>query len=193
VRGGPRIPAEPFVAWCEQRLRVLAKDGAIGILPSDARQRTMIARGARTVLAYRLGIEDRTLWRYLNGWDSVARPTRTLPRHPVEDMLHRAGEDFYAVYPQYAHERDIELEPDVWCAMCKQVTTPLDGVCLWCDRRVANADGIGLDVQPAPLPDGVLAWQDAEVAWQEAPAPGSAAQLGDGDRDEAWSRDDLAA
>ena len=133
----PRVAAEPFVAWCQRRLRAISNHGAIGILPTNPTERQDTIRpGTHTVLAHRLGIEPRTLWRYLHRLDGSDQPTATISRYAVEDMLTRAGEDFYALYPEYEHERDVELEPDGWCPHCQELTTPVEGKCLWCEGRL---------------------------------------------------------
>jgi hypothetical protein len=137
---GPRIAAEPFFAWYERQLRAIANRGAIGIIPLDTSRQPnglqAIERGARAVLEARLGIDVRTLWTYLHARDGNG--DRLMSRYAVEDMVARAGEDFDTLYPEYDHERAIVLEPDVWCPRCKEMTTPLDGRCLWCNRRVVR-------------------------------------------------------
>jgi len=96
-------------------------------------------------LAVQMGITDRTLHRIRNGIGTGKRlgPSghqaytygiTTWARFRVEDMLHLAGADFYDVYPEFQHERDVVLEPECWCPSCREVVTPMDGVCLWCDE-----------------------------------------------------------
>lgn len=193
----PRVPAAPFLAWCERQLRVIANHGGVGDFPLDHHHQRRggaraSGRGEHAILAWRLGIEAHTLWWYLNG--NAGTESRTLLRCSVEDMLHRAGEDFDTVYPEYQYERDVALEPEVWCARCQEITTPLEGRCLWCEQRVADADGVAVHVQPPAPPDATLAWQDAELAWQEAPPPSHPpADHSGAQSDQEWSRDDLAA
>lgn len=127
TRHGPQIPLKPFQDWIEQQLG----DG------DDI--------GACARLAQRLGTTDRSLHRIRHGiacgkkdGQSFTFTVDTWGRFRIEDMLHRAGADFYDVYPEFAHERDVELEPDAWCEGCRDVVTPVNGICLWCDGVVSK-------------------------------------------------------
>lgn len=116
-RGGPRIPCEPFATWLDGQLRLLAAD----------------FDDPHAQLSSSLGIVDRTLWRFMHHRDSNGHPSKVFGRYAVEDILTRAGVSFYDLYPEYEHERDIVLEPDSWCSSCATTTTPIDGVCPWCE------------------------------------------------------------
>lgn len=89
----------------------------------------------------------RKLYRYRRGLKSTRNrrtapnreiPTGTFPRATVEDALHRAGVDFYSIYPEFSHERDIELEPAAWCPACREHCHPIGGCCPWCDWRISD-------------------------------------------------------
>jgi hypothetical protein len=55
------------------------------------------------------------------------------PRSLVEDALHHVDPDlFYQVYPEFAHEMDVEIELDAWCPFCEEMVTPINGLCPWC-------------------------------------------------------------
>jgi hypothetical protein len=121
---GPQVPLKPFQDWIESELATRPDDtSAVGWL------------------AQRLGTTDRSLHRIRHGIACGKRDgaaftfhVDTWGRYRIEDMLHRAGADFYDVYPGFAHERDVVLEPESWCPTCREVVTPMDGVCLWCDE-----------------------------------------------------------
>lgn len=164
----PRVAAGPFVAWCEGQLRVIAHGRAVGPTPSGhTGEGPSLGCRAHQTLAFRLGVDPRTMHRYLRALDGGDHPATTLSRDSVEDMLHRAGEDFYAVYPDYLHERDIELEPDQWCPWCQQTTTPMGGICLWCDHRVVGSPRHVAGVRGALAPTrrelGLLAREDSDA------------------------------
>jgi hypothetical protein len=138
---GPQIPYAPFTAWCNQQVELASKGRGINSFYTDK-------YGPCAAVADRLGIHVRILNRLMRGVYAGSRdsckgefPTDTISRYYVEDLLARAGVDFYEVYPQFEHERDIKLEPDAWCRCCAEYVTPVDGVCLWCDSSV---DGMGM-------------------------------------------------
>jgi len=131
-RGGPRIPSKPFVDWLWEQRRVLDRDPSRWV--TDVAGRATEHAPTRT-LAARCGVCERTLHRYMKGLDSNSDPTDVLGRYLVEDILHRAGVDFYSLYPEFEHERDIELEPEAWCDKCLDIVTPLDDRCPWCNTR----------------------------------------------------------
>lgn len=195
-----RIPAEPFLAWCERQLVLIANGGALGTVPVGGFGQTSdreARRRAHGVLAGRLGVEVRTLWRYLHRLDTEGRPTTTLSRYSVEDMLNRAGEDFYAVYAQLEHERDIELEPDVFCPRCGEMTTPHEGTCLWCGRRVVRP-ATKRPSGPRGVPRVNRKQQALRALLDETPPPPPGRTLGRvvwrrNDTDDGWAEDDLAA
>ena len=129
IKYGPDIPIQPLQDWVAGQL-------AINPCVND--------------LARRMGIQPRTLLRIRNGEQTgkltvapnVRKPvlirTNMWARYRVEDMLERAGADFFDVYPQFRHEVEFELEPDCWCEECRDVTTPIGGVCPWCDQMVSK-------------------------------------------------------
>lgn len=52
-------------------------------------------------------------------------------------------------------ELDVDLEPEAWCAACGEQVTPVQGVCPWCERRVAGTvrpDPVRTLVPRAPSP-----------------------------------------
>lgn len=138
---GPKIPMAPFSAWCNDQIQQATKRQG-GRLVGWDRVRSDTC-GPAGELADRLGIHIRCLNRLRRGVyaGSQARrkgefPADTISRYYVEDLLARAGVDFYDVYVDLAHERDIELEPDGWCSCCREYVTPIRGLCPWDDTPV---------------------------------------------------------
>jgi hypothetical protein len=137
---GPRIPMAPFAAWCNDQVQQAAKRTE-GISGWDVARNNMY--GSVAAVADRLGIDVRNLNRLCRGMYAGSRnrrkgefPADTISRYYVEDLLTRAEVSFYEIYPEFAHERDIELEPGAWCRCCAEYVTPVDGICLWCDTPV---------------------------------------------------------
>jgi hypothetical protein len=137
---GPRIPMAPFTAWCNDQVEQAAKRAGAPRGWDVARSNMY---GAATDVAERLGVHIRILNRLRRGMYAGSKdhrkgefPADTISRYYVEDLLTRAGTSFYDVYPEFAHERDIELEPDEFCLQCGEYTTPIQGCCPWCDTRV---------------------------------------------------------
>jgi hypothetical protein len=136
THAGPRISMAPFTAWCNEQVELAAKRrGALSVF-SDR-------YGPCAEVADKLGVHVRVLNRLVRGMYAGSRdrrkgefPAETISRYYVEDLLSRAGVSFYNVYPEFAHEQDIELEPDAWCRCCAEYVTPLNGLCLWCDTPV---------------------------------------------------------
>lgn len=112
------VPAAPFVAWLERQIE---------------------QEPDRATVAFRLGVHERILYRWTRSQDGQGRPTDTYLRSTVEDALHRAGTDFGDVYPDLvAGGEDIDLEPDAYCASCRDIVTPISGQCPWCDRATTS-------------------------------------------------------
>lgn len=132
ARVGQQIPLAPFQAWCKEQIRIAAvRRGPFA---------TFAPYGPVNELADRIGLHPRVLNRITRGVYAGHRdgrkgdiPTDTIGRHDVENALTRAGVDFYGVYPEFEHERDIELEMDQFCSECGEWVTPIKGRCPWDD------------------------------------------------------------
>lgn len=72
----------------------------------------------------------------IKGKRVVIKATR-INRVTVEDACHHAGIDFYELYPELGHERSGEPGAEGWCPACQEHVLVLDGVCAWCDWKVA--------------------------------------------------------
>lgn len=100
----------PFRAWMESWL--------------DANEHNL------TALAQLLGLSARRLHRW-------RRESVCLSRTEVEDAFHLAGIDLGEVYPEYDLSH-IVLEPERYCPKCRETTTPIHGICPWCETDVAS-------------------------------------------------------
>jgi hypothetical protein len=127
---GEPIPAAPFVAVLNRELERLATNDTFR-LDENAQEPPAVQ-----LLAFRLGVAQRTVYRYLRSLDGEGQPTDTYARNPVEDALERLEVPFADVYPEIAATEDRPLEPDAYCTSCHEVVTPIDGCCPWCDRPV---------------------------------------------------------
>jgi hypothetical protein len=105
------IPAAPLVKWLERELE---------------------REPDRKALAIRLGVDVRVLYRWQQSIDWNEEPCDSFPRPSVENALHRAGVLFGDVYPSFTE--DVELEPDGFCSSCRDIVTPINGRCPWCER-----------------------------------------------------------
>jgi hypothetical protein len=114
-----RIPAGPFVAWVQAEIAKLDEQDQ-----------------AQDVLAARLGIVDRSLYRFAHSLNSESEPTDNYARVQVEDMLDAADVRFEEIYPEIAAAEDTPLEADAYCGSCHEIVTPIGGACPWCDRPV---------------------------------------------------------
>ena len=146
---GENIPAKPFADWLNARVKFHeARINAAMPLTLGFPPRGPLSPTAQT--ARELGWEGeaglKKLWRHRNmmrdrsiNRKSVLVPTEWVRRDVVEEALHRAGVGLWEVYAELVE--DIVLEPERWCDVCEEVTTPVDGVCPWCenvpDRRMA--------------------------------------------------------
>lgn len=142
--GGEYVPAKPFADWIEERIRFYDRQQP-GTPLTHRDSASRVARdlgwgdkesGARKLYRYRHCLK--TMKRGSRYGRSFDVPTDKFPRPPIEDALFRAGVDFYSVYPEYAHERDIELEPAAWCPACREHVTPIDGECPWDGWRISE-------------------------------------------------------
>jgi hypothetical protein len=138
--GSEYVPAKPFADIIYAR--VAAYQAQEAGFPSQK-----INALARVAEDLGWGSEEssiRKLYRYrhmlrtVGGGGSRARSvkqrdisTDRFPRPVVEDALFVLGVDFYEVYPEFAHERDIEIEPAAWCPACREHVTPIQGECPW--------------------------------------------------------------
>lgn len=129
---GEPIPAAPFVSVINAELRRIAADDNLRLSDQSLEAPGMV------ILSDRLGIAERTLYRYKNSLDSVGEPTDSYARNRVEDMLDAMGVQFSDVYPEIAAAEDVELEDDAYCLICHEDVSPLAGRCPWCDTQVAK-------------------------------------------------------
>ncbi len=134
-----RVEAAPFVEWLHRRLAFLEREHPRTAGMDPERGRMLSARDA---LAYELGVDQRTVYRYLRSAVCTTNGERRKTDHvtatfrldKVQEMLDHAGIPITEVYP---HVGDVELEEDMWCDTCVQMTTPINGECPWCDSVVA--------------------------------------------------------
>lgn len=128
---GEPIPAAPFVALLAQQLERLAADDTLsGVEESTA--------PAVRILANRLGVSERAVYRYTHSLTSEGKPVDTFPRNRVEDLLDALDVSFADVYPEIVAAEDRPLEPDGYCASCREVVSPIDGCCPWCERATTS-------------------------------------------------------
>jgi hypothetical protein len=130
-----QIPARPFIEWIEQQLDAISRNDTLRLTEVENHV------PATRVLADRLGVEVRILYRYRRGLRSGSRngrkgefPTDTFPRAAIEDMLDHAEVPFWEVYPDL--DDDLALETDAFCPSCHEIVTPILGQCPWCDTAV---------------------------------------------------------
>jgi hypothetical protein len=121
-KGEQRVPAAPFQQF-------LGEQAAIH---GEAELALMVDRSVRWVFRYRNARqESKTGGR--SSRTHIVRHLDTFPRSAVEDALDRFSPGlFYDMYPEYAGDQDITLEPDAWCPWCNQMVTPVDGLCPFC-------------------------------------------------------------
>ena len=137
------VPAAPFAEWLNHRLGQLAAraenelNGAIIALVRE------VGWDCPTVEA-----GQRKLYRFRHQLMSGSRngvkgtwPTERFPRFTVEEALHCAGVLFEDLYPEIVAAEATWLEPETWCDRCDDLVCPVDGVCLWCDRRTGPRTG----------------------------------------------------
>ena len=120
-----QIPAAPFAQWLNDEIKRIEADD-----PFRTEEKSVVP--AVRILAARLDVSDRWIYRFRKSLDSYGRPTNTAPRDPVEDALERAGVPFAALYPDLVASGDVELEPDIFCESCDEMVTPIHGCCPWC-------------------------------------------------------------
>jgi hypothetical protein len=140
------VPAEPFGRWLQVRFEFHRYRLA---LPGDDAGASM---GAHRALADELGWNGdggvRKLYRYRHMRKETARGSRRngtrvgvvfdqthFPRCEVEEALHFAGVSFWELYPEIAAAEDVPLEPEMVCWECKDLVTPINGLCPWCVGR----------------------------------------------------------
>jgi hypothetical protein len=119
-----KVPAAPFVAWVNGELERRARldEGANG-------------SGAMKALAMSLRVNGRTVYRWKNSLDSERDQVVTeYPRRAVENALLLADVTFEDLYPEVVAAEDVDLEADAFCSSCRDVVTPIAGVCPWCDK-----------------------------------------------------------
>lgn len=108
ARTAERLPVEPLVRVLEQE----------------------VEKSDRATVAERIGINDRTLYRYLNRLDGEDRPLEEVDLATVDRILLGLDIEMWEVYPD--PDRD---DAEVYCAECREMVIPDDdGLCLWCDR-----------------------------------------------------------
>ncbi len=138
---GEQIPAQPFVDWLNDRYaryraahehmwHMSGRTDPDAVLPLSPLKRLAADLGWGGLAA------DRIVYRYRHGRDGMDRPTETFRRATVEDALEHAGLRLEDVYPEFAV--DVVLEPDAFCGLCREMVTPIDGVCPWCDTEVRS-------------------------------------------------------
>lgn len=147
-----RVPAGPFAEWLNERFArfLVEAGGSLSDVPPG--------RGPAQRLCEEIGwgyaeVAARRLYRYrrcltdtkANG-RRIVKEAETVRRSLVEDALHAAGVDFYDVYPDYAHERCGDPEPEAWCPSC-QSHVMVDKIphgaghvfrCVWCRWRMSK-------------------------------------------------------
>lgn len=129
---GEPIPAAPFVAFLNERLDRLAADDTL----RGAEEESQVP--AVRILSDQLGVSERAIYRYTHSLTSLGKPTTTFPRNRVEDMLDALDVPFADVYPEIAAAEDRPLEPDGYCSSCREIVSPIDGCCPWCERTTST-------------------------------------------------------
>lgn len=129
---GEAIPAGPFVAVINAEIERIGR--ADTLRPSEIAKEVP----AQAILAGRIGVAERTLYRYRKSLNSENQPTETFARDVVENALERLDFRFEDVYPEIAAAEDIALEDDAYCAGCREIVTPIDGICPWCERQTTS-------------------------------------------------------
>lgn len=164
----PMVPSQPFADWLNQTAAAYETE-----LPADAINEDNDNLGPAQRLAGELGwgateTGTRRLYRFRNQIQETGRGSKVngtfkrvtihanqFTRSVVEDACHQYDPHlFYQIYPEFAHETDITLEPDVWCPFCRtcdkhpeacpkscrhasqrrgQMVTPIGGLCPFCE------------------------------------------------------------
>jgi hypothetical protein len=152
------VPAEPFSDWLNQRVAYWATrlDGAgghegetgpaahvcqeVGWWGSLKRERDT---GIRKLYRFRTRHSEKTVGRVKGGGRGVIVKVEAteFPRDVVEEALHHAGVLFEELYPGIAAAEEVMLEPEKWCPHCQEARHPINGVCAFCDWRLAPATG----------------------------------------------------
>lgn len=144
VRPKQPLPSAPFLRWIETRM---------AFYETAYERPPALMRGTRSPGGYLplrpvqhltqeigWGISEsaeRKLRRIRNGQTQGGLPTSLLERQLVEDALNRAGVLIEDVYPELAE--DVPLEPDEFCIPCWDWSTPINGVCPWCETTLEEA------------------------------------------------------
>lgn len=137
--GEPTVPAAPFSGWLRDRIAEYEASAATEHEKKQVGASVRLAAelgwgtsegGVRRLYRYKNAVKERTAKSKTVKWNEAAS---VWPRSDVEDACHNIDPDlFYELYPEFRHERDIDLEPDAWCPFCKEMVTPVDGLCPWC-------------------------------------------------------------
>lgn len=132
-RRGEKIPAMPFAKFLEKEwLKILnAHQMPIGELSKRRTPDKEKFASPASILARRMGVSSRCVQRYRSSVNSDGNKVDSYYRNLVEDMLEHYGVPFEDIYPELT--TDVEIEEDLWCFTCDQATTPIKGVCPWCE------------------------------------------------------------
>lgn len=157
--GTEMVPAEPFARWLNQRLAWWEKRALIESVVKPSRGDVgslgpmqcllleigwSLDSGPRKLYRYRSLRRETTIGksprRGIRGI-AVVKPMLECQRAIVEEALHHAGVPFSDLYPDIAAAEAVEPEPQRWCPMCDEQTTPIGGCCPWCETRVGPETG----------------------------------------------------
>lgn len=147
------IDIAPFLAWFDEHVAHTA-NAAMGY---DLVDRGVAIEEAERDMRYRVGWNTdagtRRLYRYRTGDSHQGE------RALIQDALDHAGVSIGDLYPHLAE--DVHLEPSGPCFPCREVVTPIDGKCPWCDGPVEAVEAV--DLPPRPV--------DSEREQPTLPAP----------------------
>lgn len=133
------VRARPFADWLTERFEYFSSRFPSETSEASARVCIEIGWGPTEAAARKLYRYRRCLYAGSEDRRKFERRTEWFRRAVVEDALHMAGVDFYGMYPEFAHETNIPLEPAVWCPHCRSEVTPILGECPWDGWRLYPA------------------------------------------------------
>lgn len=149
MRAGLEIPAAPFVEFLNARFADLERSENGSSAEALAEQLGWGASeaGVRRLNRHRNGLRA--------GSDDGAKgdfPTDTYPLAIVQDALEQIGQPIAELYPQLAAAEEVSLEAEVHCATCDEQTTPIEGICPWCETPVAVDSEASIEPQQQQMP-----------------------------------------